>query len=282
MLHLKLFYFAIGVIVAVSGTESDLDVGVKRSAVCLIERVAKHNNLTAHYEKVNLQHHKNGTTHVKCRLELGTENYTENSTSFTKAKEKAARAAYALTKYSKPALGNRTCLVHTELTKSDLSLLEEYATAIGKEVRYTQKGQNGKKSFEVEISLDNQSANGVGSKKKAAKAAAAKSLIEKIGRVKIIDRLAQKFNQTKYHGLDPVQRVRKIVRITDFYGDGEYTRNDVDSKTNKNGSRNVIVKLRANDYLTTGSGTTFQEASSNAAANLLLNMNFTVTHSTHG
>lgn len=280
MLQFKLFCFALGILVSVcGGTETDFDsVGIKRSAVCLIERVAQHNNLTVHYEKVNLQHHKNGTTHTKCKLELGTEQYTANSTSYAKAKEKVAREAYALTKYSKPPIGNKTCLVHTEQTKSDISLLQEYARAIGKEVRFNELPQNGQQGFEIEVSLDDKKASGKDAKKKGAKALAAKNLIDKINRIKIIDQLALKYNRTEFHGMNPVLRLRKIARITEHQvGDAEYTKMSevLEPKTRK--IKSVVVQVQAHGYVTTGTGPTYQAASLSAATNLLRTMHFTVT-----
>lgn len=80
---------------------------------------------------------------------------------------------------------------YLEHAKSDVHLLEEYATAIHKEIRYVHKPLASRSSFEIKIGLDDKTANGVGAKKKVAEAAAAHSSIEKIGKTKIIERLTQ-------------------------------------------------------------------------------------------
>lgn len=149
MFQAKMFYFLVGILVLVCTTENNVDgLGIERSAVCLIQRIAQYNHIDATYTKVSFEQ-RNGTIHSECKLLLGTEEYTSNSTSFPNAKEKVARQAYTKTRYQRPEIRNRTCLNHTPTNKSDISILEEYANAIDATVvSYEEIQQNSKCTFQ--------------------------------------------------------------------------------------------------------------------------------------
>lgn len=273
MFQLKLIFISIAfafTFVASSGDFQLID-GVKRSAVCLIQRIASHNHITAKYEKVN-QLQKNTTTLIKCKLELGTEVYMVNSTSLSKAKEKVSREAYALTKYQKPSLGNRTCIVHQPSVKSDISLLEEYAQSIRKHVLYSEKARHTNHTFGCDVTLDGKAASGIGLSKKLAKTAAATHLVDAIGRANVVNALTAKYNQPQYHGMAPMERLRKIIGVTDLNGDAVY------SKVSGGSGKPIHVRITTSDTVANGSGATYEEACSNAAAHVLEHMRFTVTY----
>lgn len=279
MFRAKLLCFILGIVVAVRANQENVeDVGVKRSAICLVQRVAQHNHINATYTKLHFEH-RNATTHVEAKLQLGTEEYISNSTSYSKAKERAARQAYAKTKYTKPPIRNRTCLIEAPTVKSDISLLEEYADAIGGAVTYEEKPPNNT-WFGYELSLNGQRASAIsGIKKKEAKKLAAMRLIETIGRSQIIDTLTSKFNQTKYHGMDPVQRLRKIVQVNDLTGDAVYSVfKEVSERKAGKTVKKFVVQVDAKGYVTAGEGYTFEEAKTNAAVAMLQFLKFVVVH----
>lgn len=275
MFRIKLIFFSIAVffcISVVSETDYEIVEGIKRSAVCLVERIARHNHINAKFQKVSLEQ-KNGTTFIKCKLELGTEEYAANSTSWPKSKEKVSRQAYAkTTKYQKPPLGNRTCIVHQPNTKSDISLLEEYAQSIRSHVFYSEKPRHQNSSFECDATLNDKSGSGIGHTKQLAKTAAATQLLNVIGRADVIRALTMKYNQPQYHNMEPTKRLRKIIRVTELNGDGVYT------EMKEKAGKPIVAEVRTSDAVTRGSGSTFEEARSEAAANLLRNMHFDVTY----
>lgn len=274
-LKLILISIAIAFTFAVSTDDYQLVDGTKRSAVCLIERIASHNHITAKYEKIN-QEQKNGTTLIRCKLDLGTEEYRANSTSLSKAKEKVSREAYALTKYQKPSIGNRTCIVHQPSVKSDISLLEEYAQSIRAHVFFSEKARHSNGSFECDVTLDGKSVWGIGLSKKLAKTAAATHLLSTIGRTKVIDALTAKYNQSGYHNMEPISRLRKIARVTELNGDVNcMKKNEVLERSGKR----IYAEINTSDNRKArGAAATFEEACSNAAVDILGNMQFTVTY----
>lgn len=280
MFQVKILYFLTAVLVVVCASENDTinNVDTKRSAVCLIQRVAQHNHITATYTKVNFAQ-RNGTTHVECKLKLGTEEYHGNSTSFSKAKEKVAREAYALTKYTKPPLKNQTCIAPPVPPKNDISLLEEYATAIRKFTIY-EETHSGIGKYEYKVTLDGKSATAASeSTKKEAKKLAAASLIAQIGRESVINTLTSKYNRTEHHTMEPEERLRKIIRVTDLSGDGTYTklRETSEREAGKTVKR-IVMQVEAKNAIAAGAGYTEDEASSNAAANLLRHLGFVVDY----
>lgn len=276
MFKAKLIYFVAGIVLTICAT----DVEIKRSAVCLVERVAVQNHVTAKYEKVHLDEQKNRK--ITCKLVLGTEEYTGNSTSksLAKAKEKVARQAYALTKYTKPPIENQTCIVPPPTVKSDISLLEEYGHVVGNHMMYSEVHHSFNGSFEYVAMLGDKSASGLGYRKKTAKTAAATNLVETIGRSKVVGALRAKYNDRKYHNMDPKLRLRKILHITDLSDNPEYTKEDehFEQVDGKGQVKRIIAQVATSDYIAAGSGTTFEEASSKAAANLLITMNYTVSY----
>lgn len=276
MFQVKLIFFLIALTLVASTTDYEIIDGIKRSAVCLIERIANHNHITAQFQKVNNEQ-KNGTTLIRCKLDLGTEEYAANSSSLAMAKEKVSRQAYALTKYQKPPLGNRTCIVHRPTAKSDISLLEEYSHLIHGHVLYSENPRHQNGTFECDVTLDGKSGSGIGHSKQLAKTAAATQLLNTIGRTKVINSLTAKYNEQRYHNMEPTKRLRKIIRVTELNGDGIYTKeNEVADGA---GGKIIVAQVKTNDAMAAGSGATYEEARSNAAANLLRNFfHFSVTY----
>lgn len=274
MFQLKLILLLIAFTFVSSTDDYQVIEGIKRSAVCLVERIAKHNHITAKYEKI--QEQRNGATLIRCKLDLGTEAYTANSTSLSKAKEKVSRQAYALTKYEKPSLGNRTCIIHHPSAKSDISLLEEYAQSIRAHVLYSEKPRHPNGTFECDVTLDGKSGSGIGASKKSAKTAAATHLLSVIGRAKVTDTLTAKYNQPGYHNMEPTTRLRKIIRVTELNGDVHCTKT---REVTERSVKRIIVQMdTSTNGKSSGSGVTFEEACSNAAINLLRHMNFNVNY----
>lgn len=280
MIQAKFVHFIVGVIIAFSASggvlstdNADTDVGIKRSAVCLIQHLAHHNHIEAKYENKSFEQ-RNATTSTKCKLNLGKEHYESESTSYKKCKDKVSRQAYALTNYTKPALHDRTCIIQTPTAKSDISLLHEYAQALHSYVTFEEK------PHEVIATLGNLSASGTSNQtKKKAKTAAASNLIEKIGRKEIVNKLESKFNGTDFHGMDPVERLRKIIRVSDTTGDAAYAKLTQSTEL-KGGQRveTIIAKVEAKDSEVTGKGSTLEEAKRDAAANLLRELGFIVNY----
>lgn len=281
MFQVKLIFFSVALTLVASTTDFEIVEGIKRSAVCLIERVANHNHVAAKFQKTRPEQ-KNGTTLIRCKLDLGTEEYAANSTSLAMAKEKVSRQAYALTKYQKPPLGNRTCIVHLPTAKSDISLLEEYAHSIHGHVLYSEKPRHQNGTFECDVTLNEKSGSGIGQNKQLAKTAAATQLLNAIGRAKVINSLTAKYNQPRYHAMEPTKRLRKIIGITELNGDGIYTK---ENEVSEGASKRIVAQVKTNGYINAmaaGSGATYEEACSNAAANLLRTFfHFNVTYTFH-
>lgn len=282
MAQVKLLaYLVIAVFgLTVVSADYEVDLGIKRSAICLIENVARHNNVSVKFGKVD-QEVRNGTPKINCKLELGTEQYTGNSTSYKKAKEAVARQAYAKTKYAKPTLSNRTCVIATATIKSDISLLEEFGNAIGEFVHYDEIA--GQATFKMNVSLNGKTAMGTGPRKQIAKTDAATRLIDAIGRTNVTNTLFQKYNRPKYHNMEPTERLRKIMRIKDLSADGVYTKLNELAENKGGKSVKVIVaqvdaQIASQGYKVAGTGPTFEEAKSKAAANLLRHLDFTVAN----
>lgn len=281
MFQAKFLYFLVAILVTVCATEitNDDSVDTKRSAVCLIYRIAQHNHVNASFIKVNINQ-RNGTTYIECKLNLGNEEYTGDSTAFGKAKEKVARQAYAKTKYQKPAIQNRTCLIPVHTIKNDINLLQEYATVIGKLITYEEKPQENRCKFEYMVSLDGKTASAISDKKKKeAKRLAAALLIDRIGRDAIVNTLSLKYNGTDYHSMEPMQRLRKIIQVTDLSGDAIYSKMQETSerKASKTVKR-IVMQVEAKSSMAVGAGTTVEEASTNAAVNLLRHLGFAVDY----
>lgn len=275
MFQVKLIFFSVALTLVASTTDFQIVEGTKRSAVCLIERVATHNHVAAKFQKVG-QEQKHGTTLIQCKLELGTEEYSANSTSMPMAKEKVSRQAYALTKYQKPPLGNRTCIVHHPTAKSDISLLEEYAQLTHSHVLYAEKPRNSNGTFECDANLNGKIGSGIGHSKKLAKTAAATKILDVIGRTTVIDSLTAKYNKPEYHNVEPMVRLRKIIRVTELNGDGVYTKL---KEVTEGAGKRIVAQVDTHDAMATGSGATYEEACLNAAANLLKNfLHFNVTY----
>lgn len=283
MFKATLILLLFGVNLSVGTSDLIIVDGIKRSAVCLIERVASHNHITAKFERINYEQKNNGTTLIKCQLELGTEKYKANSTSFPKAKEKVSRQAYALTNYTKPTLGNRTCIANDNdavIVKSDISLLEEYSHLIGGHVLYNEAARNSNGTFECVASFDGKSASGIGHKKRDAKAAAATHLLDLVGRSKVIGALRNKYNATGYHNMEPMSRLRKIISVTHINGEGVYSKvkEVTENLQGKGPVKRIVAQVSAVNMMAAGVGDTYDEACSNAAAKLLEGLNFTVTY----
>lgn len=278
MFQANLVYFLVGIVTVAYANESD--VGIKRSAVCLIARVAHHNNIEAIYTKTNIEQ-MNGTTHLTCKLKLGTEEYAANSTSISKAKERVSRVAYSQTKYTKPKLQNRTCIVQPTVEKNDISLLQEYADSLGMHPLYEEKPHNVQHKFGFEVRLNGKKAEASSNKKKKeAKKMAATNLIELIGRRHIVDTLTAKFNKPKYHSMEPTKRLRKVIQVSDATEDAIiYTMmEEVTETLAGKATKRISMQVEANDFMVIGTGSTTEEAKTNAAAKLLRHLNFTVDY----
>lgn len=278
MFQANLVYFLVGVVAVAYANE--IDVGVKRSAVCLIVRLAHYNNIDATYTKTNIEQ-MNGTTHLTCKLKLGTEEYATNSTSFAKAKERVSREAYSRTKYMKPKVKNRTCIVEPTVDKNDISLLQEYADSLDMHPLYEEKPQNVQHKFGFEVTLNGKKAEASSDKKKKeAKKMAATHLIELIGRQHIVDTLTAKFNKPKYHSMEPTKRLRKVIQVSDPTDDAIiYTMmEEVTETVAGKASKRISMQVEANDFMVIGTGSTIGEAKTNAAAKLLRHLNFTVNY----
>lgn len=264
-------------IVVSSVDPSDVELDTKRNAVCLIERVAQHNNITAVYTQVSNTTDGN-FVHLKYKLQLGNEAYEDTSTTVKKAKEKCARQAYAKTKYEKPALKNRTCLVENTPVRTNVMVLYEYATLLGENVGVDEKhiGRN-PNAYEITLSLHGKtaSANGTGIKKSAIKEQAATRLLDGFGRQNVVNALMQKFNGTAYHRMNPIERLRKVVNAANDLKGVRFT---VQREFEENGVKKVAVQASALIHETIGRATTEIEAKKLAAAEILRLSGFVVTY----
>lgn len=281
---MKLFVVFVSILFVASeatSTNSDfIEDGVRRSAVCLIERVAVFNNVTAVFELTN-KTKIDGMDHFIYKLTVGTELYNASATSAKKTKEKCAREAYALTKYKKPPLKERTCVIGTIQVKSNLSILFEYATYLNQTLQIDEKHINQSPNmYEITISLNGKQASATGHSKKRTKQEAAQRVLDLFGKSNVIHALVWKFNETRYHGADPTERLAKIVKAWGLNEEVKYTVNEAD-RVDSNGNRihEFTVEAEARDDIASESGITPGEAKNNAAKQILKNMGFTVTFS---
>lgn len=261
-------------IILATSTDSDAEVFTKRSAICLIERVAQQNNITANYQQVS-NTTNNDIVHIKFKLQLGTESYEDTSTTKNKAKEKCAREAYAKTKYSKPALKNRTCLVETTPVRTDAMILYEYATLLGEQVAIDERQvSRNPNTYQFTLSLHGKSASSTGAKKSKTKEEAANQLLEKFGKQNVINALVQKYNDVRYHKMGSAERLRKILIAK---GDLRGVRfNVINENLMEENIKKIVVKAGALQHEAIGKATTLGEAKNQAAATILRLMNFTV------
>lgn len=254
--------------------------GTRRSGVCLIENVAAFNKIDADFELIN-KTKIDGMDHFRYKLTLGTEVYNSSATSKKGSKEKVSRQAYALTKYNKPPLDDRTCIIQTAHIKSNLSILHEYATSINQSLQVDEKQINRSPSeYEIVLQLNGKRATEIGHGKQKVKQRAAHHLIELLGKQNVFAALIGKYNATRYHGMQPVQRLQKIVSTITFDEDVQYTEVDSLDKVNELGHRvrEIIVEAEFKDVVARGTGTTFKEAKNDAAANILKQKGFAVTY----
>lgn len=279
MFQIKIVYFAVCVTLAVCIKDFDTYNGIKKSAVCLIQRIAQHHDVIAEYHIERFER-KGNITDVACRLNLGKEVYNANSTSLLKANEVAARKAFAETRLKKYAIENITCDVYGPGKKSDADLLEEYADYLEEDITYNEDTQFTNGTYKYTASLNGTSASGYGCSRKFTKQEAAAQLMQTIGRLHVVDALTMQYNDSQYHDMEPMKRLRKIVRITDPTAEVVYINKDEKFETQEEKIKltRIIALAMAIDYVASGEGNDFYEAKREAAATLLRNMDFTVTY----
>lgn len=280
MIRNGLIYILIGVITFIiqtnvifaetNGIDSNLDPVVKnRSAVCLIGMVAKFNKIVAVYTLSD----KKVDNKFVYNLALGNETYNGNGLSKKKAKEDTARTAYEKTQLPKPKLKDRSCVIPPPV-KNDISILHEYAAHINQIVDIDEKQISlNPKKYEIVISVNGKTASASSSSKRKAMQEAATLLVDTIGRESLITSLMLKYNATEYHGMNPVERLRKVNNAGGF-DDVQYK---LTQQSNQGNQRRFVVNVIAKNIESTGVGETKDKAYQDGAAKVLKSMNFTVT-----
>lgn len=259
-----------------SANELNSNVEIKRSGICLIERVAAFNKISATFDMTN-HTNINGVEHFIYKLELGAELYNSSGTSKQKSKEKVAREAYALTKYQKPNLRNRTCAVDSPLVKSNLSILHEYAQYLNQTMDIDEKHISQKPNvYEITLRLNGKKISVTSHSKKDAKNEAAGKLFALLGGDGLVRTLIMRFNEPRYHDMSPMQRLQKIVKANDLSADVQYTiQQELDR--NENGQTVHEVRLEGvyKNYIGTGIANNVATAKNMAAEEILKSMGFT-------
>lgn len=281
MLRNGLIYILIGVIITLiiqaniifaeaNGNDSNLEpVDSNRSAVCLITMLAKIDKIAAVY---TLSEKKVENKFVY-NLTLGTEPYNGSGLSKKKAEENTARTAYENTKYTKPKLKARTCIISPPV-KNDISILHEYAAHINQIINIDEKQISiNPKEYEIVIGVNGKTASASSFSKRKAMQEAATRLVDIIGRENLITSLILKYNATVYHEMNPVERLRKINNAGGF-DDVKYISTQ---ESNQGNQRRFVVNVVAKNIESTGVGETMEKAKQDGAAKILKNMNFTVT-----
>lgn len=257
----------------------------KRSYRCLIEQVARKNNINATYTKISSK----GTPHQPIytfRLHLGRESYLASSSSMKTAKEKVSREAYGATHYGKPKLKDRTC----KNFHSDVSHVNEWAQRRGYQFTCSIVDQKlGPPiifTHECSILGTSYRARADHSIKTQAQMAAAQEIKRQIERSPdIMSRFDQglKYNSTNHFYLNPVSRLSQIQTArhqTDpVYG----TIQEVPGFSNKTHreQKTFIVRVKAKqnndlEFTGIGRGTSLKESKYAAAVNVLGMMNYHV------
>lgn len=270
-----LLLFSLTLIIS-KGEDFGLELnGTKRSAVCLIYNLANFNNISAVFEQTN-KTNINGTDHFTYKLTLGNETYNTRATSIQITKDKVSREAYSLTKYPKPPLKKRECVIVTTI-RSDMSILHEYATYINQTVVIDEKHISQTPStYEITLTLNGKQSSATGHGKQKVKQEAAKLLMEKFGRENVIEMLVRKYDLPRYHRMNPIERLSKIVKVNGSNDVVEYSIiSDID-KTDANGKKNheVIVEAEFRIYVNRGKGATLDEAKKDAVKGILKLMKF--------
>lgn len=251
--------------------------GTKRSAVCLIHNLANFNHINAVFEQTN-KTNINGMDHFTYKLTLGNEMYSARATSIQITKDKVSKEAYSLTKYPKPTLKKRECVIDTTI-RTDSSILYEYAVYINQTVVIDVKHISQRPStYEITLTLNGKQASATGHGKQKVKQEAAKSLIEQFGREIVITALERKYDLPCYHRMNPIQRLDKIVKVSGSNDMVEYSVISETDQTDASGkkTREVIVEAAFKSIENRGSGATLNEAKRDAAKGVLKLMNFAV------
>lgn len=246
--------------------------GTKRSAVCLIYNLANFNHINAVFEQIDAMNQ------FSYKLTLGNETYNATAKSIQITKDKAAREAYSLTKYPKSSLKKRICLIDTT-RRTDTSILYEYATFINQTVATDEKHISQRPStYEITLTLNGKQASATGHGKQKVKHEAAKLLIEKFGREIVINELTRKYDLPRYHRMNPVERLNKIVKVEESNDFVEYSIVDETDKRDASGKNvhEVIVDAEFKNYVNRGKGATLGEAKKDAAKGILKLMHFVV------
>lgn len=280
MFRINLVYLVVCFTLAVCATDFDIYDGVKKSAVCLVQRIAQYHDVIAEYHIIKFEMNEN-TTEVESELKLGTEKFTANSTSLFKANELVARKALAATTLSKSSLENITCDVYGPDKKNDVDLLQDYADLLDEAISFHEDIQFTNGTYKYTASLNGTSAIGYGCSRRFTRKEAASQLMQNIGRLHVIEALTMQYNQTKYHDMEPIKRLRKIVHITEPSCDVVYIKKDEKFETQEEKVQRVtriVAEAMAIDYVQAGEGNNYYEAKREAAANLLRNMKFVVTY----
>lgn len=276
---LLLFFLTFVVLVNISkGEDFGLEINeTKRSAVCLIHNLANFKNIHAIFEQTN-KTNIDGLDHFTYKLILGNETYSARATSIQITKDKVSREAYSLTKYPKPTLKKRECVIDTT-KRTDLSILYEYATYINQTVAIDEKHTSQMPStYEIALNLNGKQASATGHGKQKVKQEAAKSLIEKFGRDNVINALVRKYDLPRYHRMNPIERLSKIVKINGSNDVVDYSIVSELDNTDASGKkiREVIVDAEVRNFVNRGKGATLGEAKKDAAKGILKLMNFAV------
>lgn len=272
-----LLLFSLTLIIS-KGEDFGLEInGTKRSAVCLINNLATFNNINAVYEQTN-KTTIDGMYHFTYKLTLGNETYSARATSIQITKDKVSREAYSLTKYPKPSLKKRVCIIDTK-RRTDTSILYEYATYTNHTVVTDKKHISQRPStYEITLTLNGKQASATGHGKQKVKEKAAKLLIDKFGRENFINELTRKYDLPRYHRKNPIERLNKIVKVD---GSNDFVEYSIIEETDKNNAmgknvHEVIVDAEYRNYVNRGKGATLEEAKKDAAKGILKLMHFVV------
>lgn len=249
------------------------DVYRHRSPICLINRVAQKNNITARYEEVKIETGATATqmpattakpSSFAFRLHLGNEIYRAVALTKAKAKDKVAREAYDKTKYQKPTLKERTCVENA--TRTIVSILYEFATVnktmiLNKEIQLEVLPPK----YRVELTLDGMMASGEGRSKRVAKQEAASKIVAMLGKDNVLREITKKFDRPEYLEMGAVERL-DLILYTRSEPLAKYTLND---EVGDLGSITYLSRVETETGDAVGTGKTLDESRDDAATNLL-------------
>lgn len=246
----------------------------KRSSKCLIAGVAHFNNVSLTYttlREVGLQHNK--TFHIQ--LKIGSEHYQNTASAIKKAEEKAASEAYAQTRYEKPHLKPKSCMIGE---KTALSHLHEWSQKNKVSVSCYMKDQQlgPPKVYIMECSANgNVTTQAQGPGKHTAEQEAAEKMLEKLKHVSVGVDLAAKYNTTKYLDMHPVSRLNEIQQKRREIEPAYRLINELRTADAANHEViSFVVQVSAGKYVGIGVGENIKAARREAARNILKLMEF--------